>query len=459
MPVAASGAHGYHVRVKEMESDAMDRTAAGLTDVGQQREYNEDSVLVEADLGLYLVCDGMGGAAAGEVASATCVEVMRKAIAAAQGELSAWATEPSPMRRDEVIALVQAAVRAASAEIFGIAEREPDKGGMGTTLAMMLVTGSHGICAHVGDSRVYLLREGEVHQLTRDHSLVEEMVREGLMSPEEAETSKMGNVITRAVGLQPDCLADTLHVEIMPGDRFIVCSDGLTSYVKGKELGEVVVEHGVHGAPAELIRLANERGGSDNITAIVLDFSGASAAEPADDRAPNASQKLDLLQSVPMFAHLSYRERMALLDQSQSRAFEAGEDIISEGERSQQMFVLLSGSVAVGYNGQRLTKLTMGSHFGEMCVVEDAPRSATITAEEPCHVLVLERDQLYALMRKNQTLAVKLLWAFCQSMAARLRTTSGDLSGAYAREQAATTPPGGPSPFHPAGPTGGGFGG
>ncbi|RME71808.1 MAG: Stp1/IreP family PP2C-type Ser/Thr phosphatase [Planctomycetota bacterium] len=416
---------------------------AGRTDVGQQREHNEDAICVDRELGLYLVCDGMGGAAAGEVASAMCVDIVRRTLAEGAAAIEAWAADPSEPNQREVVELIQRGVDTASAEIHALAEREPEKRGMGTTLAMLLVGRTHAICAHVGDSRVYLIRDGEAHQLTRDHSLVEEMVREGLMSPEEAETSRISNVITRAVGLQPRCVADTLHVELAPGDRFVICSDGLSGYVKGPELPGILEGRSVEEAAEQLVQLANERGGGDNISVIVLAFESVRDPVADDDdpdrepRGPSVSDKLDLLREVPLFQHMSYRERMALLERAEHRTYEPGEQIMAEGERSSELYVLLDGEVSVWRGGQRLSSLGAGAHFGEMCLVEDVPRSATVRAEAPCHTLAFPRDGLYRLMRKRQSLAVKLLWGLCQALAARLRVTSGELSDAYAREQGA----------------------
>ena len=248
----------------------MNVASFGLSDVGRKRQHNEDAFLVDDALGLYIVCDGMGGHAAGEVASARTIEVVRDYVAANRSILDALAGEPTPRHRAAAVALVEAAVQKACSTVFDLAQIDADKRGMGTTCVVLLLAGAKAVIGHVGDSRIYLLRNGEQHQLTEDHTLIQAQLKQGVITPEQAETSPYRNVITRAVGIQESVQVDTLIVDLLPGDTFILCSDGLHGYLQDEEVVPMVTGVATpEGLPKAFIDLANERGGKDNITAVV----------------------------------------------------------------------------------------------------------------------------------------------------------------------------------------------
>lgn len=250
----------------------MRRNGVGLTDIGRRRTSNEDAFLIDDELGLYVVADGMGGHAAGEVASREAVDtvmgMVRRGAATVERFEREGASEDSTRA---VQRLLESAVQAATYMVFAIAENDPDQKGMGTTVSALLLTDSHAITAQVGDSRIYLMREGGVYQLTEDHTLVAWQVKQGIISEAEAALSPHKNVITRAVGSRDYVQVDTQTIEIGPGDRFLLCSDGLHGYLNDQEIGPIL-ELGAHAAAARLIDLANSRGGRDNITAIVVEI-------------------------------------------------------------------------------------------------------------------------------------------------------------------------------------------
>src|SRR5215813_8738776 len=245
-------------------------TASGQTDVGRQRDHNEDAYLIDPDLGLYIVCDGMGGHAAGEIASQETVRFVQEAIRRQQAVLTAYSTTPTFEQRTQVLHLVQEAVQEACAHVYAIGQSDPRKKGMGTTIALLLLLGEAAVIAHAGDSRVYLVRDHQAHQLTEDHSLVWSMLKSGQFTKEEAENWPYSNVITRCVGTKPTIQVDTLFVECMAHDRFLLCSDGLHNYLKREdELAQMSARLSLDDFVATCIVFANERGGSDNITVVV----------------------------------------------------------------------------------------------------------------------------------------------------------------------------------------------
>jgi protein phosphatase len=242
-----------------------------LTDIGRRRMSNEDAFLLDDELGLYVVADGMGGHAAGEVASREAVDTVMGMVRRGYDTVERFVREgPTEQTVRGVQRLLESAVQAATYMVYAIAENDPDQKGMGTTVSALLLTESHGVVAQVGDSRIYLVREGGVYQLTEDHTLVAWQVKQGIISEAEAELSPHKNVITRAVGSRDYVQVDTQTIEIGPGDLFLLCSDGLHGYVRDEELPELLAL-GPEMSVSKLIDIANARGGRDNITAVVVE--------------------------------------------------------------------------------------------------------------------------------------------------------------------------------------------
>lgn len=244
--------------------------SAGLTDVGQRRQLNEDAFLVDDDLGLYVVADGMGGHAAGEIASQEAVDTVHGMVTrghVALTRVAAGDTSEDSLR--QAIRVVESAVQAATYMVFGLAQHAPEQQGMGTTVSVLAMCGNYGITAQVGDSRVYLIRGRKAESLTEDHTLVAWQLKQGIITEAEAVRSPHRNVITRAVGSREYVQVDTGFFEVQPSDSFLLCSDGLHGYLQIDEIPEVI-EMGPKGAANRFIHLANSRGGRDNITAIVV---------------------------------------------------------------------------------------------------------------------------------------------------------------------------------------------
>ena len=240
----------------------MQLSVAAGTDVGRIRAGNEDSLYADADQerGLFIVADGMGGHAAGEVASEMAVQIVARDLAPLR-DLSG----------DEPLAQMGEALRNANRAIYERTIVEADKQGMGTTASCLLMGGGRWIIGHIGDSRVYLLRDGVFRQVTKDHSYVQEQVDAGFLTPEQARYHPYSNVITRCVGANASVEADVLDGELQTGDLYLVASDGLTGMVEDPQLKKILETHSAPGPMVHsMITEANRRGGLDNITAIVV---------------------------------------------------------------------------------------------------------------------------------------------------------------------------------------------
>ena len=237
----------------------------GLTDVGRVRHANQDAFSIEDRENIYIVADGMGGHAGGEIASNLCIEQIVKNIKSQSHIFASNSHHPN----GQMIHSMIASVNFASTKIYERALEDPSLKGMGTTATVGKIVDNFLYLAHVGDSRCYLVRCNLIYQLTNDHSLVFEQVKAGLITQEESEIHHLRNVITRSVGYQEEEDVDTVVIELESDDYLVLCSDGLHGKVSDKEISTTVSKSGLN-AVQELLQLANERGGEDNITIVVL---------------------------------------------------------------------------------------------------------------------------------------------------------------------------------------------
>ncbi len=247
--------------------------ARGLTDVGQRRDHNEDSFLVDETLGLFVVADGMGGHAGGGTASRIAVETIRERVRRAREREPASFSAAKPLDEHPARTVLREAVESACSTIFRAAQQDPSLAGMGTTVtAALVLEGDGAFVAHVGDSRCYLLRNGRIYHVSEDHSLVNEQLKAGAITLEEARTSRFRNIITRSVGFEEAVLVDLMGLALAPGDRLLLCSDGLTNMVDDATLLQVASSAALEEVPRELVERANEAGGEDNVTVVAVEI-------------------------------------------------------------------------------------------------------------------------------------------------------------------------------------------
>src|SRR5215468_6421219 len=255
----------------------------GVTDVGRKRKHNEDNLLFDvngdSEEGLFIVADGMGGHAAGEVASKITVDTVGEFIAATrQKEEATW-----PFKYNHELHFnsnrLAVAIEKANERVMAAVAAQPWLKGMGTTVVAGLLNEKLLSLAHVGDSRAYLFRDGQLSRLTDDHSWVHEQVTAGILTEEEAKTHPLKNVVTRALGGGPSVSPDLQELVFSPGDRFLFCSDGLTTMVSDEEIHESASTiKGTKELCEHLVKLANDKGGVDNITVVLVDIADPGAA-------------------------------------------------------------------------------------------------------------------------------------------------------------------------------------
>lgn len=241
-------------------------TASGKTDRGLVRANNEDNFYLDIQKGLFVVADGMGGHASGETASQLTVNVVRDYFQGPQKIIGDY--DPS---YSEATNKLNSAIRLANQAVYEAAQSSPQLAGMGTTVVGTLLTGNRLSIAHIGDSRAYLIRAGNIDQLTDDHSIVNEQVRHDLITKEEAAQSEMKNILTKALGISADMEADLEEITVFDNDILLLCTDGLSNMVTDEAMLEIISFASDPAAACEsLVNAANEKGGKDNITAVLF---------------------------------------------------------------------------------------------------------------------------------------------------------------------------------------------
>lgn len=242
-----------------------------LTDVGLKRDHNEDAIASDAEIGLVVLADGMGGYKAGEVASEIAVLTIVAELKEAMLELDAGQIDPVTEMQAESLLVIDA-VNKANESIYNVSQDQPQCAGMGTTLVMGLFTNNRLLVGHIGDSRMYRLRDEEFMQLTEDHSLLQEQLNSGLITAEQAKTSTNKNLVTRALGVDPHADLELHEYAVEVGDIYLLCSDGLTDLVEDEEIHTALqkLNTNLELAANQLIEMANDNGGKDNISVILV---------------------------------------------------------------------------------------------------------------------------------------------------------------------------------------------
>jgi len=381
--------------------------------------------LIQEEAAIYVVADGMGAHRAGEVASQLLVDEVAQQASSVHRNLRGQAMGRDERRR-HVIHYLPQLIEQANRRIYLEAQQDPTKRGMGTTAVLFFPVEEDAFVCHVGDSRLYLFRDDQLFQVTEDHSLVMRLYKRGQITREEMANHPRRNIILRSVGIRPEVDVDALYLDMLPGDVFLLCSDGLSDMLDDSEIADLVAHSRGQDLVRRAIAAANAAGGHDNVTALVIEVEGQD-----EDSVPRFGmlEKVEFLQDIFMFASLSEQECVKVNQILFEQQHTAGDSVIRKGDEGDELYIVVEGSVGIWDGEIFLTEIGPGGHFGEFGLLKDEPRSADVYAETDCRLLLIRRSDFLALIRRHEALGNKLLYAFLQHLADRVRDLSARLSG------------------------------
>jgi serine/threonine protein phosphatase PrpC len=393
----------------------MNIDAFAASDRGRQRDSNEDHYLIDQSLGLYVVCDGMGGHAAGEVAAERSVSFAAEFIRDRRDVLEKAHVSPDGYFR--VLELAESATQEASRRLYDLACSHSAYAGMGTTMTLLLVVNNKAVMAHVGDSRLYMLRRGTLHQLSTDHTLGNELVQSGGLSREEAEDSKFNHVLTRTIGHQRSVQVESLLFDLIPGDTCLLCSDGLSNYFDDR----AIVTQYLHAddlseLPMQFIEFANSQGGADNITLILLRaLADAEMADSADTQ-----QRIDVLKSTFLCHQFAVNWLMRVLNIAAIIECAEGNQLLSAGQACDGLYIVLEGRLTIEDDMLPFGALLPSDCVGESSLLYAGKVDASVVADEPSRLIFISRKQFGKLTRRLPKLGNALLRNLGQHLSEQL---------------------------------------
>ncbi len=401
---------------------------AARTHRGAVREHNEDNFLIDPKLRLFIVADGMGGHRAGEVASAMSVNLFRKLIRRHRDVVEACQAQDNAENRKKLRKLLDDAVLATNHLVLQHSSSHPWLAGMGTTFTGLILAGHHGFLAHVGDSRAYLVREGAANQITQDHTLLNALRSEGKIKALHELRAQFRNAVTRAVGVEPHLEVDVADFEVLPGDRFLLCSDGLYEYLDGDDLAahiESRKDQSCDELVQSMLDLAVQSGGSDNITALWVE------AEPAEDEEALAQgrrrERIRFLADLPLFDGLDDDEIAAVESKMHEWEVRRGDVLDKPGGNTPQVCVLLVGRLGVFLRDEHVDSLRPGTVYGVASMVSRRPSRDEVRALTDCRVLAISNGDMHELLAAPDSLAQRLTWNLARMLGEELVVVRGSL--------------------------------
>lgn len=397
------------------EAVRMELVTSSVFSPGERKSATMDQILVLRRQGLLAVADAAGANPQdGRAAIRIALDTVRAHVERNEDILQRFQRNPGPELRKRILAIIEEAFARAAQEIFAFARRRT---GTVVTLDVALLLQHEAFIGHVGDGRVYLVRRGLVHQLTVDHSRGDE----GHVFEEGRTKSTTGGDrrFTRALGPQPRVRVESLCMELSPEDRFVVCAANVHRAMPETILHTHFTSEHLDGLAPTLTRDAS---GSPLVAACAQLGSG----EPFTP--DSAQSRLAILAPMPLFAHCTERELRAVAQSTRPRQFPKGTTVFEQGQPGTELYLVISGQIAIVKNGRTIVTLGAGSNFGEMAMLDEPSRSASARAVEDSELMVIPRDAFFAMLKGNPMLAVKILWNMLLRLSARLRATSARLA-------------------------------
>ena len=419
---------GKKVRETEVDGDAV---GWARSETGHVRADNQDAFAIDEESGLFVIADGIGGKVEGAKASRMFVERLHEDGT----RFARLLTSSDPIANDDdrrrIFDFLVRRIDRANREIF-----ERGDGRMGTTCEVLLMGEEVAFVAHVGDSRAYLLRDGEIFQLTSDHTFAEELKRrnrdlERAGEAAEEDFGRYEHVLTRSIGGEPAVEIDTLFVDLQPGDEFILCSDGVSDIVGPEEMLQASEAREPENLAGHLVEAALDGEAGDNSTAVVVQVP-VDEGRSFDAGAPvDTIRKVSFLEEIELFEGLNPPDLLKLLRIVYRRSHEPGDYVIREGEETDELYMILEGAVEVSVDDRAIAHLEPGEHFGELALFGPTERTADARASEESTLLVLPGGQLEGMVDAAEPeLGNRLLKNLLAHASRRIRDTTTQMLAA-----------------------------
>jgi protein phosphatase len=383
-------------------------------------------MLLDDDLRLYIVADGIGGKNRGEIASEIATRAAARFVEAKKEVVKAVELREEP--HSSLVRLAEDAVAEACREVYQLSSTDPDYARMGTTMTLLLFAGDKAVMAHVGNTRLYLLRGKTVHLLSTDHTMATDLVRSGAASLTEALDHPYAHVLTRAIGREEMVQVDALLLDVLPHDRFLLCSNGLGPATDQPDKMLPYLSADPASIPRDLAHLAREQGGDDDLTAVLVFTEDREQQASRVPRTLKTQTMLDALGALPLFENLDLPQLQRLLNISERRTYPAGPERHLAGVLNSQFYNVQRGKISLVRGGSSLVELAPGDYLGEGLLVLSRPCRASLRTLEQCELLVISRERFQGLIRQQPSLGVVLLRGLCRRLSTALDRAQGLLA-------------------------------
>lgn len=402
--------------------------AWSITDPGNVRDNNEDSYYVDLENKVFVVADGVGGGDDGELASGMLAEGMEQAA----GDLAVFASSADPIadrdHREKVFQKFLDRIQRINGAVYEIGHAKNTPRPMATTCEAVLMTGQAAFIAHVGDSRVYLVREDEIFRITEDHTFAEELAQRDI--EDEALLNRYKHVLSRSIGGKPQVEIDAIFIDLQEGDRLLMCSDGVTDYLTGVEIGEYCQAKNGQALLDALVDEAKERGGADNLTAVLVEVQEREITRDTIKEVPrfDTMRQVDLLGNVEVFKGLDVRQILKMMRIIAQAGFLEGDTILEQGAKFEACYVVANGEIELSVDGVAVKRVGPGEHFGELALVTDDAAPYTATCVKDSRLLLIQDERFREIVTRDSDIGTVLLWNLLKSSAREIGRLSATVS-------------------------------
>ena len=404
-----------------------------LTDKGLVRKNNEDCLLEVPELGLFAIADGMGGELCGEVASETAINALRDFVTENRAVIDAFQMNSSAENKTQVLDMLADALRNANAKVFKEADRRDIDGKMGTTLTVLLVIESTGFMVHAGDSRLYMIRNSEVTQLSTDHTFINDYKRQ-FGDYSGVFDAKFSGILTKAVGVQEYVEPEKLTFAILPEDKYLLCSDGLYNGLgcDTPDFGTIFADN-FENAQKEKERLKEamrsmtdivyQNGAPDNVSMILVSVFSLDEEEVTGTR--EFVKKFDKIRSIELFKDLEYRELLAVMAQVEIRTYNKYDVISKISAEDRELFIILDGKVSALKGSKLLKTFRSGDHIGDVSFLSGEMPAYNLFLDKTSSFLVIKKSAFDKIVAEEPIIGVKLLTQLATVLAKQTNIAAG----------------------------------